>query len=330
MRCPALNALPPPPAGRTGWPWTHDTPPMPDRMPGGQPWPRISIVVASLNHADFVEEMLRSVLLQGYPELELIVIDGGSRRETVDVLARYREWFAYFVSEPDRGQSHALNKGMARATGVLINHLDTDDYLLPGCLEAVAHAAIAHPGSVIAGEVVRTTVGCADAVVHRPQSHDLHAYAQWWQTEHHGGPGMFFPAAHVAAVGRVDETLHYLMDYDYTLRFLRETSIVPVPQRLAVIRHHPECKSVKHGDEFVWECVQIVRPYQRQFPDIDARADREGAGVLFGFGVRRLLFGQGDAWRFIKEGLRIHPFWALYWLVPGWFLRKWSRLRSLS
>ncbi len=299
-------------------------------MPHGAPWPRISIVVASLNHAAYVEEMLRSVLLQGYPDLELIVIDGGSDRQTLDIITKYRPWVTYFVSEPDRGQSHAINKGMVRASGVLINHLDTDDYLLPGCLEAVARAAAMHPGEIIAGHVVRTQEGSSEVEIHRPRPHDLHAYAQWWNTEHHGGPGMFFPAAHVEAVGPVDESLHYLMDYDYTLRFLAVTSIAPLGQELAVIRHHPACKSVKHGDEFVWECVHIIRPYQQRFPDIAARADREGAGVLFGFGFRRLLFGQGDWWRFLREGFRIHPFWALYWLVPGWFLRKWSRLRSLS
>ena len=299
-------------------------------MPSGAAWPRLSIVVASLDHAAYVEEMLRSVLLQSYPDVELIVIDGGSNRETLDAIAKYRPWLSYFESEPDRGQSHALNKGMARATGVLINHLDTDDYLLPGCLEAVALAHAAHRGTIIAGDVVRTVAGRPDVEVHHPQPHDLHAYAQWWSTEHHGGPGMFFPAAHVAAVGPLNESLHYLMDYDYTLRFLAVTSLTPLHRELAVIRHHPACKSVRHADEFVWECVQIVRPYQRRFPDIDARADREGAGVLFGFGFRRLLFGQGGAWRFIKEGLRIHPFWAVYWLVPGWFLRKWSRLRLPS
>jgi glycosyltransferase involved in cell wall biosynthesis len=296
----------------------------------GAPWPRISIVVASLNHARYVEEMLRSVLLQGYPDVELIVIDGGSNRETLDTIAKYQQWLAYFVSEPDRGQSHALNKGMARATGALINHLDTDDFLLPGCLEAVAIAAAANPGCIIAGDVVRTEEGSDQVEIHQPLPHDLHAYAQWWNTEHHGGPGMFFPGVHVPAVGAVNESLHYLMDYDYTLRFLAVTSLAPLRRELAVIRHHPACKSIKDGDEFVWECVRIVRPYQEQFPDIDARADREGAGVLFGFGVRRLLFGQGDAWRFIREGLRIHPFWAVYWLMPGWLLRKWSRLRSLS
>lgn len=328
MRCPRLNDLPAPPPGKSGWPWTSESAPLPDRMTGGTPWPRLSIVTASLNHPAFVEEMLRSVLLQGYPDLELVVIDGGSERATLDVIENYRPWLTHYVSEPDRGQSHALNKGMSRVSGVLFNHLDTDDYLLPGTLAAVAELAVRHPRTIIAGDVVRTVEGRDSKTVHRHVPHDLQAYAQWWSTEHHGGPGMFFPAVHLPAVGAIDESLHYLMDYDYTLRFLAVTRIVPLHREVAVIRHHEGCKSVRHGDEFVWECVRIVRPYQRQFPDIDARANREGAGVLFGFGFRRLLYAQGDAWRFMKEGFRIHPFWAVYWLVPGWFLRKWSRLRS--
>jgi glycosyltransferase involved in cell wall biosynthesis len=325
MRCPRLNALPRPPAGRSGWPWTVETPPLPDTMAGGAPWPRISIVVASLNHAAFVEEMIRSVLLQGYPDVEIVIIDGGSDAATLAVLERYRQWFTVFVSEPDRGQSHALNKGMDRISGAIFNHLDTDDYLLPHCLETVAEEATRAPGCIIAGDVVRTVEGSSARTVHHPKPHALHAYVQWWDTEHHGGPGMFFPAQHARTVGPLNESLHCLMDYEYVLRFLAVTRMVTPGRQLAVIRHHPACKSVKDGDEFVWECVQIVRPYQQVFPDIDARADREGAGVLFGFGVRRLLFGQGGAWRFMREGLRIHPAWAVYWLVPGWFLRKWSR-----
>ncbi|HWI19565.1 MAG TPA: glycosyltransferase [Vicinamibacterales bacterium] len=325
MRCPGLDALPPPPAGRSGWPWTEQTAALPPATRDGNPWPRISMVVASLNHSAFIEEMLRSALLQGYPDLELIVIDGGSGAATLDVIKKYSPWLTYWVSEPDRGQSHAINKGMARVTGTIFNHFDTDDYLLPGALKTVAEWHAQHPDKIIAGDVVRTVEGDTRRELHRPIPHSLHAYAQWWDTEHHGGPGMFFPAAHLPAVGPVDESLHFLMDYEYTLRFLRVTSVVVPGAALAVIRHHDACKSVKDGDEFVWECVRIVRPYQAEFPDIAPRANREGAGVLFGFGVRRLLFGQGDAWRFIKEGMRIHPLWAIYWLVPGWFLRKWSR-----
>ena len=105
MRCPGLDQLPAPPPGRNGWPWTIETPPLPDTMRGGiAAWPRISVVVASLNHGRYIEEMIRAVLLQGYPDLELILIDGGSDRETLEVIGRYERWFAYWVSEADRGQ----------------------------------------------------------------------------------------------------------------------------------------------------------------------------------------------------------------------------------
>lgn len=330
MHCPRLKALPAPPDGRTGWPWTIETPPLPPTQPDGSAWPRISVVAPSLNHGRYLEEMIRSVLLQGYPDLEFILIDGGSDRLTLDVIAKYQDWFTYWISEPDQGQSHAINKGMARITGTLFNHLDTDDFFLPGALGLVADVHSREPGQIIAGDVIRTWEGSTRSEVHFPLPHDLHAYVQWWNTEHHGSPGMFFPSRHLAAVGAVDTSLHFLMDYELTLRFLSVTGVNIPRVPLAVIRHHARCKSLKDADEFVWECVQIVRPYQRQFPDLDRRANREGAGVLFGFGFRRWLFAQGGGWRFMREGLRIHPWWAIYWLVPGWFLRKWSRLRSRS
>ena len=86
-------------------------------MPDGSPWPAISLVTPSFNQGQFIEETLRSVLLQGYPRLELVVIDGGSRDNTVEILRKYEPWLTYWVSEPDRGQSHAINKGLARVTG---------------------------------------------------------------------------------------------------------------------------------------------------------------------------------------------------------------------
>jgi glycosyltransferase involved in cell wall biosynthesis len=326
MRCPTLAELPAPPQGKAGWPWTVETPQLCSRMGGGQPWPRISVVVPSLNHGRYIEEMLRSILLQGYPDVELILIDGGSDESTLATILKYERWFAYWVTEPDRGQSHALNKGLTRATGDLFGSIDTDDYLLPGCFGLVAQAHIARPRDIVAGDVIRIWEGEGRNEVHFPAELDLHEYAQWWSTRHEGGPGMFFPVCHLRAVGGFNEDLHYLMDYEFTLRYLAFSGIFAPHCAVAVIRHHPEAKSMHSGDSFVWECMQISKPYQKMFPDIDATARRHAAGILFGFGVRRLLFGQGDWWKFAREGLLINPFWAVYWLIPGWFLRKLSKV----
>ncbi|RPH92435.1 MAG: glycosyltransferase, partial [Lysobacterales bacterium] len=116
MRCPGLNELPPPPAGRSGWPWTAETPP-PGAADASADWPRITIVTPSFNQAEYIEETIRSVLLQGYPDLEYYVIDGGSTDGSADIIRKYAQYLAGWASEPDRGQSHALNKGFARASG---------------------------------------------------------------------------------------------------------------------------------------------------------------------------------------------------------------------
>src|SRR5215469_2917833 len=117
MRNARLADLPPPPAGHTGWPWTIESMPSPPARTDGSPWPTISIVTPSYNQGQFIEETIRSVLLQGYPALEYIIIDGGSTDQSVEIIKKYEPWLTYWISESDRGQSHAINKGFKRATG---------------------------------------------------------------------------------------------------------------------------------------------------------------------------------------------------------------------
>lgn len=138
MRCPTLAELPPPPPGKTGWPWTEESSQLPESMPDGGPWPRISIVTPSYNQDRYVEETIRSVLLQGYPNLEYSVIDGGSNDSSPEIIKKYEKWLTFWVSEPDRGQSHAINKGLTSATGQWANWLNSDDYFLRDALREVA------------------------------------------------------------------------------------------------------------------------------------------------------------------------------------------------
>ena len=150
--CPTLAELPPPPAGLTGWPWTEASPILPENAPDERRWPRISIVTPSFNQREFVEASLRSVLLQGYPNLEVIVVDGGSHDGSVDAIAKYGTWLKKWVSERDAGPAQALNKGFKQATGEILGFLNADDFYLPGALAKVAREFRMYPSAdVVSG-----------------------------------------------------------------------------------------------------------------------------------------------------------------------------------
>lgn len=152
MQCPSLDNLPFSPHSKNGWPWNEESPLLPNSMPNGRPWPKISIVTPSLNQGQYIEETIRSVLLQGYPNLEYIIIDGGSTDNTIDIIRKYERWITYWVSEPDRGQAHAINKGFAKATGEIFAYINSDDFYEPRAFKHVAILFLKNPDiSCVAG-----------------------------------------------------------------------------------------------------------------------------------------------------------------------------------
>lgn len=142
---PSLKDLPTPPPGKWGWPWTKKSEILPSQMPDGSLWPQISIITPSYNQGCFLEETIRSILLQGYPNLEYIVIDGGSIDDSVKIIEKYSPWIDYWISEKDRGQSDAINKGFAVSHGEICAYLNSDDLFLPGALKHFAVACKSHP-----------------------------------------------------------------------------------------------------------------------------------------------------------------------------------------
>lgn len=124
----------------------------PEKKADGGDWPLVSVVVPSLDQGAFLEAALRSALLQDYPRLEVIVIDGGSTDDSVAILQKYDAWLTAWISSADRGPAHALNKGFGMARGDILATLNADDFLLPGSLRAVAQAfADDETADVIAG-----------------------------------------------------------------------------------------------------------------------------------------------------------------------------------
>jgi len=149
--------LPAPPEGRLGWPWSESGVNAPH--PANVPWPRITIVTPSFQQALFLEECLRSVLLQDYPNLEYIVNDGGSTDGSVDIIRRYAPFLAHWQSQKDGGQGDAINRGFDRATGDILGWLNSDDLLLPGALFAVARAFLSGGADIVYGDALNLDEG---------------------------------------------------------------------------------------------------------------------------------------------------------------------------
>lgn len=130
---PSFDEFPPALTEKTGWPWTFENKVFSDQVCDDEKeLPKISIITPSFNQAQYLEETIRSVLLQGYRNLEYIVIDGGSTDGSIEIIKKYEPWISYWVSERDRGQAHAINKGFTLASGEWLGWINSDDYYLPG------------------------------------------------------------------------------------------------------------------------------------------------------------------------------------------------------
>ena len=252
--CPRLVELPSPSKGRVGWPWTEDSALLPASMPDGRPWPSISIVTPSYNQGRFLEETIRSVLLQGYPNLEYSVVDGGSSDCSVDIIHKYERWLTRWVSERDYGQGDALRKGFRSSNGCLFGWINSDDLLAPGALEAVAFAAALHPEyGIYAGTVedFNSDSFGADHKIVRQQNISLvnlilpdpRRRAIYHQ------PGIFFTSRLYRASGGINPRYYYRMDYDLLLRMLDNGGrLWYLGKTLAYFRIHPISKTgASHG-----------------------------------------------------------------------------------
>jgi glycosyltransferase involved in cell wall biosynthesis len=215
-------------------------------------YPRITLITPSYNQGAYLEQTIRSVLDQQYPNLEYFVIDGGSTDNSVEILRRYESRLSYWVSEPDQGQSHAINKGLALATGEIINWINSDDYLEPFSLFKVA-TAFKQPQTLVVcgrGNIIREGKPPIISKGTDVYPDNLPKTIGWARIDQ---PQTFFHARAITRLGPLDERLHYLMDRDWWIRFLLMYGlkrIVKIPDTLSNFRLHEASKTVSQSAGF--------------------------------------------------------------------------------
>lgn len=242
MNTVSLGTLPAPPPSKQGWPWTEASPPLPATMSDGTSWPRITIVTPSYNQGAYLEETIRSVLLQRYPNLEYIVMDGGSTDGSVEIIEKYAPWITYWESEPDRGQSHAINKGFARATGEIMAWLNSDDVYSPGVVFRVADLLKGHEDSILVGLSIVTDGpnSLKGAFDRRMPSWKEMVY----EAKTFPQPSVFWTQDLWKKAGPLDEDFYYAMDYALWLRMVWQAEFVLHQSEIfSCARTHPNQKT---------------------------------------------------------------------------------------
>lgn len=208
--------------------------------------PKISIVTPSFNQGQFIQATIESVLKQNYPNLEYIVMDGGSTDETLAILKSYRRKIKYY-SQPDKGQADAINQGLKKATGEIVTYLNSDDILLPNTLQHVADHFVTHPDSqwlsgdyqIIDenGQKIHSLV-----VKYKRLLRHLISFNLLCVVNPLSQPSTFWRRSLLKKVGYFNEKLHYCLDFDYWLRLMQQYPPYISPKALAAFRIHSSSK----------------------------------------------------------------------------------------
>jgi len=270
-----LKDLPPPPENQDGWPWLEAGKPLPEKMPDGTDWPCISIITPSYNQGKYLEETIRSVLLQAYPNLEYIIIDGGSSDSSVDIIRKYGAWITYWESKPDQGQSHAINKGLQRVTGEIVAWINSDDLYSREVFKKIASlyressAGFLCAGNCefvkAAGErlIWKTKIPRLNKLLLHPYIHMLGIIKGSMPPQ----PSVFIGRELFEKYGLLNESLYYSMDYDLWLRFLAGGEhFIYLDDVLSVYLFHDSSKSAGGFDAFVPEWKKVSREHIRKLP----------------------------------------------------------------
>lgn len=225
---------------------------------------KFSVVTPSLNHKAFLEQNIRSVLDQKSPNLEHIIVDGGSTDGTLDLLKSFPH--LRWTSEPDRGQAHALNKGFRKATGDIVGWLNSDDSYAPGAFAAVSPFFEDPAVMVVYGDACETDVEGRVLRTRTSKGISERSFVEyWWWRYEYTQPSIFVRKQVFDEVGFLDEHLYYVMDHEWLIRLIRRYRFTYVPAVLSNYRLHAESKTGRAAQPLVppsvWELHRVSRRF---------------------------------------------------------------------
>ena len=269
--------------------------------------PKVSIITPSYNQAQFLEQTIQSVLTQTYPNIEYIVVDGASSDNSVEIIRKYEHRINWWVSEPDKGQSEAVNKGWMHATGEIIGWLNSDDLLLPDTVTRMVNAFEETPEmGFIYGDVLSIDQYGDIFNVMRFQQWGIEDLAAF---EVISQPGVFMRREILEQAGYLNNTLHYLMDIHLWLKMIQLAPMRYLPGLAAAARYHAGAKNVAAGAHYGADAYKIVewmktQPLLQEILEKDSHRVWAGAHRI----SARYLLDAGDARGALRDYLRC--FWA--------------------
>jgi len=225
-------------------------------------WPKISIVTPSYNQGQFIEETIRSILLQNYPNLEYIIIDGGSNDNTVEIIRKYEKDITYWVSESDEGQSHAINKGLKKCNGEIFNWINSDDYL--------EKDALYHIGKAFA-ENKNTDVVCGYINIFENKNKKIKKHYRMYIGKDAedtffnyliNQPGTFWNLKTIIKIGGINQTLNFIFDLEVWWRYLAiygQEKVMKIPNLICNFRFHYASKQGHLSKKFDNERYSLYR-----------------------------------------------------------------------
>lgn len=224
-------------------------------------YPKFTVVTPTYNQGQFIEKTIDSVLSQGYPNLEYIIIDGGSQDNTVQIIKKYEHHLAFWTSEPDDGQSHAINKGMKQSTGEYLTWLNSDDWYMPNALKQMHELFLNNPeaGMVVgAGRIVDQTN--KEVLFVSPATKiTLETLYNWLGGQNFLQPSSAYTRAAWDAIGHIDENIHIALDLDLWLRMAKlGVKFVTTNAILAEALSHPHAKTTAFEDLMRLDCAIVI------------------------------------------------------------------------